>query len=153
MSCREVCSIGRPVSSVSSKASSATLLSMSSPRRRMIFARSLAGSAAHFGNAALAAATAAPISASPPAATSARTWPVAGFGLSNTSLLSTYLPSIKCLIIVHVLRPLMSHISVRHCFRHCRGGGTLVLFSERHWVPACAGTTDIWQYQHDPESL
>jgi len=65
------------------RAISGTCLAIRSPSRTIVLARSAGASAAHFGNAALAAATAASISAAPPAATSASTSCVAGFTLSK----------------------------------------------------------------------
>src|SRR5580692_6401649 len=64
----------------------------------MCFARSAAGSTAHFGNASFAAATAALTSASPPRATSASTACVAGFTVWKYSFDATAEPPIKCCI-------------------------------------------------------
>ena len=84
-----------PVSPVSMAEISATCFVISSPSLCIILARSAAGVAAHFGKAALAAATAACTSASPPAATSASTCWLAGLTVSKHSRLSTALPSIR----------------------------------------------------------
>src|SRR5262249_49531643 len=70
----------------------------------MILARCFADSPAHLGNARLAALTAASISASAPAATSARISPVAGLRFSKNALLSTGPPSMRCLIIAPLSR-------------------------------------------------
>jgi uncharacterized 2Fe-2S/4Fe-4S cluster protein (DUF4445 family) len=80
---------------VSSAARCGTFCSISSPRRRISLARCLAGVLAQAGNAALAAATAALISASPPDATSAIASPVAGLVVMKRSALSTWRPSIQ----------------------------------------------------------
>ncbi|MCY1178904.1 hypothetical protein D9M73_192780 [compost metagenome] len=92
--------IGSPVSRVSSSARRGTFFSINSPRLRIRRARSLAGVAAHFGKASLAAATAMAISSAPPLATSAITSVVAGLMVSKTSLLSTSRPLIQCLIML-----------------------------------------------------
>ncbi len=105
ISCLRVCEIGRPVSRVSSSASCGTLRSISSPRRRISRARSLAGVPAHLGKASAAGATAASISAWPPAATSSMASPVAGLKVVKRSALSTCLPLIQCLMLTCVSSP------------------------------------------------
>ena len=84
-----------PQSRVSVSAIAGTCLVMSSPSLRMILARSAAGVAAHFGKAALAAATAWLTSCKPPDDTSAKTSCVAGSRVSKVSALATERPSIK----------------------------------------------------------
>src|SRR5574343_792879 len=75
-----------------------TLAAISSPSLRTKRARSLTGVAAQPGKAALAAATAALTSVSPPLATVSITSPVAGLTASKLSLLSTFWPLMMCLI-------------------------------------------------------
>jgi hypothetical protein len=82
-SCLPVCAITWPQSLVSVRAISGTWAVISSPSRRTSLARCGAGVAAQAGNAALAAATAALTSASPPLATSASTSCVAGLTVSK----------------------------------------------------------------------
>ena len=74
---------------------SGTCFAISSPKLRIIFARSVAGRFAHAGNASFAAATAAFTSFSVPLATSASTSCVAGLTVSKYWLPATDLPLIK----------------------------------------------------------